>query len=240
MSTEVKLLTLLNVSAIKRPRALDLPGGFRSPSAPASRATSVSSDEREAKRAKANGNGTPAGKKGKKGKKEEEKGEGEEKAKPRRSVAWGGEMGPSGSTYGKKEKKDKGKKAAAPEGMDVDADAEAEADAPVEEDAVGSDDEADDTEDTFNTHFGAETPLMRTDVVAAATEEWVSTRGAVKGLGNVVEVRPRGVEKCEGRARVSTKDWGSREGKTVVPPRGLTGIFRFAGHALSRPLSVLF
>lgn len=70
--TELKLLTLLNVSAIKKPRDLDIPGGHRgSPSQSGSR------------------DGSPAVK----------------PAQPKkRKVIFGGELGPSGSTFGKKSK----------------------------------------------------------------------------------------------------------------------------------------
>lgn len=162
-TTEVKLLTLLNVSAIKRPRDLDLPGGFRSPSA--SRAQSVDNDEVQKKR-------------------------------PRRSVMWGGEMGPSGSTFGKKGKgKEKEKKVV----VEVNGDVEVE-EAEVDE----SDDDVETAaSDSFNSHFGAETPLLSTSIVAAAQGEWNTSRESVKGLGRVVETRPAGVSKAEDKARVS-------------------------------------
>lgn len=79
MSTakEVKLLTLLNVSAVKRPRELDLPGGHRSSPSLKGTSTQQNSEDGESK-------------------------------KRRKSVVWGGEVGPSGSHYfkgsGKREK----------------------------------------------------------------------------------------------------------------------------------------
>ena len=63
--TAVKLLTLLNVSAVKRARELDLPGGHRGSPSPV-----IERDEREPKR--------------------------------RKSVVFGGEVGPSGSTFARK------------------------------------------------------------------------------------------------------------------------------------------
>ena len=71
--TELKLLTLLNVSAIKRPRDLDQPGGFRG-SPPISRSTRTA--RREPQPGPSN--------------------------KRRKGVVWGGELGPSGSTFGQK------------------------------------------------------------------------------------------------------------------------------------------
>lgn len=174
MSTEVKLLTLLNVSAIKRPRDLDQPGGFRSPST--SRPQSVDGAE------------PPAPKK-------------------KRGVVFGGEIGPSGSTYGKKGKKAV-KIAVAEEengdGEDVlveetaeDGDAAAEA----EEDG-GDDDDEEANDDTFNTHFGPETPLL-SRVEDAKAGSWTQHRSSIKGLGRVVEMRPGDAPAAEGTARVS-------------------------------------
>lgn len=77
-ATEVKLLTLLNVSAVKRPRELDLPGGHRgSPSASPVPKSLV------------NGNGH--------GKEEENV------AKRPKSVVFAGEVGPSGSHWLRRE-----------------------------------------------------------------------------------------------------------------------------------------
>lgn len=79
--TEVKLLTLLNVAAIKKPRDLDIPGGQRgSPALNSRTASPVPAPALKGKGAKANG------------------------VKKRKSVIWGGELGPSGSTFGKKAK----------------------------------------------------------------------------------------------------------------------------------------
>lgn len=176
MSTEVKLLTLLNVSAIKRPRELDLPGGFRSPST--SRPQSVDGSE------------PPA-------------------AKKKRGVVFGGEIGPSGSTYGKGGKGKKAVKIAVEENGDAEGDVEAEEmveDGEDEEgveaegEGEGEDDEGND--DTFNTHFGPETPLLsRVDEVKEG--QWTQHRSSVKGLGRVVEMRPGDAPATEGTARVS-------------------------------------
>lgn len=171
MSTEVKLLTLLNVSAIKRPRELDLPGGFRSPST--SRPQSV------------DGAAEPAPKK-------------------KRGVVFGGEIGPSGSTYGKKSKKAVKIAAAVEENGDGDVEVEeeiVEGGDDDEEAAEGEDDEAND--DTFNTHFGPETPLL-SRIEDAKAGSWTQHRSSIKGLGRVVEMRPGDAPAAEGTARVST------------------------------------
>lgn len=92
--TELKLLTLLNVTATKRPRELDQPGGHRgSPSvsvAPEDRSEAISSGPGQAN-GKSNGNGSANA----------------HGVKRRKSVVFGGEVGPSGSTYveGKRGKK---------------------------------------------------------------------------------------------------------------------------------------
>lgn len=169
MSTEVKLLTLLNVSAIKRPRELDLPGGFRSPST--SRPQSVDGTE-------------PAPKK-------------------KRGVVFGGEIGPSGSTYGKKGKGKKAVKIAAEVDENGDGEVEMEEiveDGDDEESAEGEDDETND--DTFNTHFGPETPLL-SRIEDAKEGQWTQHRANIKGLGRVVEMRPGDAPAAEGTARVS-------------------------------------
>ena len=77
---EVKLLTLLNVCAVKRPRELDLPGGHRGSSS----ASPVPKGTRNR-----NGHGE------------------EREVKKRRSVNFGGELGPSGSAWSKAKNKTK-------------------------------------------------------------------------------------------------------------------------------------
>ncbi|KAL1413346.1 rRNA-binding ribosome biosynthesis protein utp25 [Vanrija albida] len=169
-ATEVKLLTLLNVSAIKRAREGEKPGGFRSPTT--SRQQSVDGDA-----------AAPP--------------------KRRRSVVFGGELGPSGSTYGQNGKKAKGKGRA-----EAAPDAETE-EAPVPEielaaDSDDDDDEAADNADSFNTHFGAEpAPLTPAAVAAEAEGKWVTSRGSVRGLGRVVEQRVGEASASEGKARLT-------------------------------------
>jgi U3 small nucleolar RNA-associated protein 25 len=86
--TEVKLLTLLNVAAIKRPRDLDIPGGQRgSPSIQSgSRGASPAIVPTASKSPKSKASPAVDGKKKRKG------------------VVFGGEIGPSGSGFGKKVK----------------------------------------------------------------------------------------------------------------------------------------
>lgn len=174
-ATEVKLLTLLNVSAIKRPREGEKPGGFRSPTV--SRQQSVDGEAAAP---------TPS--------------------KRRRSVVFGGELGPSGSTYGQNGKKAKGKGkasaepvASAAEDDDAAPATSADADAELEAD---SDDEAANDDDTFNTHFGAAPTVLTPAAVAAEAEhKWVTSRTSLRGLGRVVEQRVG--EASDGKARVS-------------------------------------
>lgn len=179
MSTEVKLLTLLNVSAIKRPRELDAPGGYRSPSVSASgagsRAQSIDGAEPGTKR--------------------------------RRGVVFGGEIGPSGSTYGKNGKgKGKGKAKAVKvvevengdgEVVEETVDAEEE-----QEDEGEGDDDDEASDDTFNTHFGPE-PGILDRVPLVEDGQWTTHGASVPGLGRVVEMRPGDAPPAEGRARVS-------------------------------------
>lgn len=183
-AAEVKLLTLLNVSAVKRPRALDQPGGFRSPAASRAQSESGSSTPRLG-----NGNEEP-------------------QPKRRRSVVFGGEVGPSGSTYGKKPKK---KVAIAEEAEGNEAEANgvdgevAEVNGEAEEDDAEDDADSDDEgEDTFVTHFGA-SPAVLSDAAVAAAEgdQWETSRVSVQGLGRVVEQRPAGCARASGKARVS-------------------------------------
>ena len=88
--TEVKLLTLLNVSAIKKPRDLDIPGGQRG--SPSLQGTSGNNSAVGSPAA------VPTSSKG---------------TKKRKGVKFGGELGPSGSLFGKKAKQVENAKASA-------------------------------------------------------------------------------------------------------------------------------
>jgi U3 small nucleolar RNA-associated protein 25 len=80
--TELKLLTLLNVAAIKKPRDLDIPGGQRgSPSIQGTSANNSAAGSPAAVPVPST-NGT----------------------RKRKGVKFGGELGPSGSLFGKKTK----------------------------------------------------------------------------------------------------------------------------------------
>lgn len=105
--TEVKLLTLLNVTAIKKPFEMDVPGGHRGSPALGGRSASAStsspaptavSPATSTKAKTSKGLSSPAMKKG-------EAGANGEKAKRRKSVVFGGEVGPSGSTFAGKRKR---------------------------------------------------------------------------------------------------------------------------------------
>lgn len=195
--TELKLLTLLNVSAIKRPRDMDVPGGQRgSSSQSGSRAASPAVPVVQPKK--------------------------------RKSVVFGGELGPSGSTFGKKAKsvengngvkgKGKGKEInlngnGNGNGHAEDGDEnghESAGHGEIEED-VGSDDEtstltgklepqavslysvADDADDHFNAHF-ATTPDILTDgsIASVAENKWITEKTILKGYGKAVQLRPTG------------------------------------------------
>ncbi|RSH88852.1 rRNA-binding ribosome biosynthesis protein utp25 [Saitozyma podzolica] len=182
--TELKLLTLLNVTAIKRPRELDLPGGHR-----ASPSTS--------RRGSLSLNGT---------------GEGRQK-KRRKSVVFGGEVGPSGSTYGNKAKKEKGSGKAKGRGKgkeEVDGGEGAingivsnghagEVDLGSNgldwlEAGDGSDEEGESSaaaQDRWNVHFSAEPQLLSPEAIASAdARDWRTERRSIPGYGRFVEQRP--------------------------------------------------
>ncbi|WVF67577.1 hypothetical protein IAT40_002335 [Kwoniella sp. CBS 6097] len=185
MSTamEIKLLTLLNVSAVKRPRELDLPGGHRgSPSLLRASSSGVDSDS-------ATGAGAA---------------EGSAVKKRRKSVVFGGEVGPSGSTYGKKgkgkAKKDQNGTINGGDHKQVSGDGAVDGDANAigDEDAVFDEGDSDDegesstsaNSDLFNVHFGATPPILTTEAVAAAEEnQWKAERMSLKGFGRVVELQ---------------------------------------------------
>jgi hypothetical protein len=119
-AVQLKLLTLLNVSAIKRPFDLDVPGGHRS-SPTLSRETSLTPQQPpQPATVEANGSSSSSNSRG---------ADGEPPKKKKKGVIFGGVIGPSGSTIkdgeasksGKKSKKSKKSEKA------VDADAEAPA-----------------------------------------------------------------------------------------------------------------
>ncbi|WWC63399.1 uncharacterized protein I303_105999 [Kwoniella dejecticola CBS 10117] len=171
MSTaqEIKLLTLLNVSAVKRPRELDIPGGHRgSPSFSKTPSLVLESED------------------------------GKEPKKRRKSVVFGGEVGPSGSTYGKGKGKGKAKKdddLIAVNGVkDSEVDTSNTGNDEVFEEEGESDDEAESSalanNDLFNVHFGAAPPILTKEGVALAEEhKWKAERKSLKGFGRAVELK---------------------------------------------------
>jgi U3 small nucleolar RNA-associated protein 25 len=231
--TEVKLLTLLNVTAIKRPRDLDQPGGQRS-----SPSTSWRVSPQPILSPSGAADGGPNG-----GALDVSEGEGEGRAKRRKSVVFGGEVGPSGSTYGKNGKGGKGKGkgkadeelndeqpgsanghvSGAAQGSSVDVDGLG-----ALEEAEGSDEEQSaggmtcflaysqfrahwviGSTDIWNVHFGAEPSLLTPEAVSSAeAHEWRSERRSIPGYGRGVENRP---------AKASTSD--DVDGKARVGPR---------------------
>ncbi|GHJ87696.1 hypothetical protein NliqN6_4098 [Naganishia liquefaciens] len=197
MSTAVqlKLLTLLNVSAVKRPREADQPGAQR-------RSISVSPSVQIQPR---NETESPAA--------IGETGE-EPPKKKKRGVSFGGEIGPSGS--GIKKQKATKKEDAAANGSDskvnragkasgssatIATEDANELDAAgnqllVEEDTDIEDGPAEGSSssgstDPFNVHFAAEPPILKPQTLAAAeASDWTSTRKEIPGLGRVVELSP--------------------------------------------------
>ncbi|WVO21378.1 uncharacterized protein IAS62_002686 [Cryptococcus decagattii] len=165
-ATEVKLLTLLNVSAVKRPRELDLPGGHRSSPSLKGTSTQQNSEDGEPK-------------------------------KRRKSVIWGGEVGPSGSDYLKdnsKKRKEKAKKKTI--GIDEtlansDAVKVVEVDEMEVYDEQSGGEEEDLTSDLFNIHFSATPPILTPEALSSAEgNQWKSERKNLKGFGRVVELTP--------------------------------------------------
>lgn len=196
--TEIRLLTLLNVSAVKRPRGGDLPGGqrgspSRSPLAPSPAPLPNGPRPNETTDAEA-----PAPK------------------KKRKSVSFGGKVGPSGSTY--KKNKGKGKAIAAAETNGTKASNGTAADSVSDqEDALEgmvAGDESDENEagpsrglpaikasgppligsdrpDSFNVHFAAENLLLEPEVLEDAEENiWSTEVETIKGLGRAALRRP--------------------------------------------------
>ncbi|KAJ9102456.1 hypothetical protein QFC21_002856 [Naganishia friedmannii] len=195
-SVELKLLTLLNVSAIKRPREADQPGAQR-------RSISVSPSVQP----------NPQGSTAVEFTAELESSE-EPPRKKKRGVSFGGEVGPSGSASLKKGKT-QGKKAVAASKEDASRTAEAQRQSEpistvtIEEDLstgeesrqLVADEESDDegkqgkttaeTEDPFNVHFAPEPPILTPQSISAAEAgEWRNTKKVLKGLGPVVQMLP--------------------------------------------------
>ncbi|KAI9637456.1 uncharacterized protein MKK02DRAFT_23689 [Dioszegia hungarica] len=175
--TEVKLLTLLNVTAIKKPFEMDVPGGHRGSPALGGRSASASTS-------KAGANG--------------------EKTKRRKSVVFGGEVGPSGSTFAGKRKR-----AGGDMGVEVEdgpskkntAQANGNGHAEVRAKAAGLEVEEEMSEDegkgravkhdTFSTHFAEAPPQLTDEAIAQADEgNWSVDRKLLSGFGRVAELQP--------------------------------------------------
>jgi len=216
-ASELKLLTLLNVSAVKRPRELDVPGGHRgSPST--SRSSSVVPSSTEPPSATASG--TP---KGRTNGATQSNGNGEPPVKRRRSVVFGGELGPSGSTYGKKAKKGKGKEKAEEKGdepvavamdgeddeeLDVESGDEGETAGECSRRALTRNGRLSAGDDNFLAHFGPAPEILSEGSMSSATSNaWEISRKELRGYGRVVEMLPKGVKAAEGKKnRVSGGD----------------------------------
>jgi U3 small nucleolar RNA-associated protein 25 len=233
MSTAVqlKLLTLLNVSATKRPLDVDAPGAAAK--FPIRRSNSLLNAEAASPSPAASSSSSPA-----------PHGDTEPPRKRKKTVQWNGEIGPSGSGGGvvKGKGKEKVVKVVEPakRGKLVDEEEEGQSEislkqlAEAENDADDDDGEAANgtsgeyhfvlpsrdtptptqspcptaSKDTFNVHFAVEPTILTTESIAAAeSEEWRSSRRHLKGFGRVVEVKPGKGEVTgddDARARVST------------------------------------
>ena len=171
--TELKLLTLLNVSATKRPRDLDQPGGFKGSPACSRSPSTQPSFARQSR---------------------------ESAVKKRKSVVWGGELGPSGSTFGTKTNQGKApEREISPEseGVVLEHDEYEADDSDEGEDEVTSgkffcmsDLNAD---DNFIVHFGPGSQVLRAESMQAVSDHmWEVSRIGLSGYGKAVQLLPRG------------------------------------------------
>jgi U3 small nucleolar RNA-associated protein 25 len=218
--TELKLLTLLNVSAIKKPRDLDIPGGHRGTPPLNSRNTSANASPAPvpvpSPALKGKGKGVNGNANG---------------VKKRKSVIFGGELGPSGSTFGKKAKPEaNGKENANGQGkgkgkevngnvkngevqeksnghVDIDLDEGSEDEGATVTCTLSdaAENEANVAGDRFNEHFGAAPELLTSDLISSVDgNEWKSERMSLQGFGRAMELRPSGqAGSSESRTRVS-------------------------------------
>lgn len=111
-------------------------------------------------------------------------------------MVFGGELGPSGSTFGK------GKKAVKVAAASSEPQAESSNGAAaviIDEE----DDEKEDETDSFNSHFGAESSVLSAEKVSLAEGEWESKRTSLSGVGRVVEMTLPGTQISSGKVRVS-------------------------------------
>jgi U3 small nucleolar RNA-associated protein 25 len=222
-AVQLKLLTLLNVSAIKRPFDLDVPGGHRS-SPTLSRETSLTPQQPpQPSSIEVNGSSSSSSRGA----------DGEPPKKKKKGVIFGGVIGPSGSTIkdgeasksGSGEKKSK-KNKKSEKAVEVDAEApaasvSAEASTSafaLEPESDSSSDEAEtttskstttpsSTSDAFTSHFSINPPILTEPTrEAAEAHEWMSRRRVLGGLGRVVECLPKGfTEDVEGEGAGSSR-----------------------------------
>lgn len=219
-AAQVKLLTLLNVSAVKRPFELDRPGGSRR------RQEAVALAAEEHAQHQLQDAQEPATKKKKKG------------------ISWGGEMGPTGSTVVKKssvtkaaepvnvKSKSKGKpagKASAPEAVVEEKENVASA-GPLQLEADdGSDDDDETTSattkkdtDAFNLHFDVSPAVLTSEAIQQAESgSWKQARKTVPGLGKVVEYDVGEGSSERARSRVTPQLLQSFQAKHPKPSAAL-------------------
>lgn len=226
-AVQLKLLTLLNVSAIKRPFELDVPGGHRS-SPTLSRETSLVPQIREPATGTPKKNGSSSKSPSKSASKTSNGrgADGEPPKKKKKGVIFGGVIGPSGSTIKegkseeKKGKKNKDKKRGE-EQADLDAVAAASAvkasgstststfDLVEESDSSDDDDETTPatttSQDAFQSHFAVSPSILNdTTRESAEAHEWTSRRSHIHGLGRVVSCLPKGREDVEDQGKTGS------------------------------------
>ncbi|ORX38416.1 hypothetical protein BD324DRAFT_620775 [Kockovaella imperatae] len=199
--TEVKLLTLLNVSAIKKPRALDKPGGYRgSPlrsTLPLSSIEGTNGDVQSPASVKRARKSVSAASQA-----DVSASEDAQPVKRRKSVVFAGEIGPSGSTYaspikssGNVKGKGKAKEVTSISGSSISSKA-ADGVSKRVVDLVDDEDDEEvspmaDAEDMFNVHFGSETVYLTAESIAKVNEDdWTSGPVALAGFGKAVSYLP--------------------------------------------------
>ena len=226
-AVQLKLLTLLNVSAIKRPLELDIPGGHRSAFSITSTPVVSSRETSEAPEATSAGN---AGARGD---------DGEPARKKKKGVVFGGVIGPSGSgakgkagesssssttaadkSAGKKSKKDKKREEDELKTKSTNTSQTSKTTInPTLQAEPDSDSDAEDlpstststlnnaSSDPFISHFSISPPILTTATQESADGgRWRTTRRTEEGLGRVVECSPEGGEQDnedDGSTRVS-------------------------------------
>ncbi|RXK42415.1 U3 small nucleolar RNA-associated protein 25 [Tremella mesenterica] len=165
-ATEVRLLTLLNITATRYPLDRDQPGGHRSSTSTPTPASPQPNEGQAVKR--------------------------------RKSVVFGGEVGPTGSSFVRKRLKvdfglDKPSQKDKVRVEEVDDGLKEGEEGVLMEDVEESEDESgpSGSQDMFNLHFGPSPSILTPESISAAdAHEWGVERKSLKGFGKSVESRP--------------------------------------------------